>query len=288
MTKEKPDIFRALTKEEKELFLESYMGHLRQRDGEMDMRSRRFSIREEFFQDIEANPIRRYGPPVVDQVVFERNEKKHQIEPGLDEETLWALATAKSNILERDGIEYFLSNFDPAAGDQNDPFNYIAVEEFYHTRTLKDALEVLGLEMHDFSPHPVALIMNRIMVNFPKPITNPFILCAELVGAAAFRLLRDKADELFDDQPESLKRIDDLFQQILVDEVGHVHYVRSQLGPVRLAMAQKMLPAFSRYLLSGMSEYQQLFGDKLLDTILKADVDGAVADYPDKFVPTYR
>lgn len=288
MTKEKPDIFRALTSEEKELFLESYMKHLRHRNGEMDMRNRRFSIREKYFQDVEANPVRRYGPPVVDQVVFERNEKKHDIEPGLDEATLWALATAKSNILERDGVEYFFSNFDPAKHDPKDPFNYIAVEEFYHTRTLKDALEVLGLEMHLLPPHPTARIMNRIMVNFPKPFTNTFILCAELVGAAAFRLLRDKADELFDDQPESLKRIDDLFQQILVDEVGHVHYVRSRLGPLRLAAAYKMLPTFSRYILSGMPEYEQLFGNQLLDTILEADVDSAIADYPDKFVPTYR
>ncbi len=282
------DLFTSITPEEREIFLKGYMEHLQRRDGEPDLTSRLFSVREHFFQDLEQHPIRRSGPSVVDPTIFGRNEKRYSPESGLDPATLWSLAVAKTNRAERDGVEYALARINPATRRVDDPLSYIEIEEFYHTRVLKDALDVVGLEMHYCPPPKMTRFLTRSMFYVPKPIANVLILCSEVVGVAGFRLLADKAQELFVDQPEPLRRIDELFQQILVDEVGHVHYARSQLGPVRLGMAKAMLPMITRYLLGDIPEFELLFGrDKLMDAVLTLDVDSTVATYPDRFVPSY-
>lgn len=283
-----PYVFTPFLEEDKKRFLDDYLVHLHRRNGQADLQARRFSARENFFIDLEANPVRRSGLPVVNQVVFERNERTYRPELGLDQQTLWALAVAKSNRSERDGVEYALAHIDPSSRRPDDHLTYVEIEEFYHTRVLGDVLDVLGLEMHLLPPHPVTRLLLRSIVDLPKPVSNVMVLCAEVAGVAAFRLLRDKAQELFFDQPKPLERINELFQQILVDEVGHVHYVRSQLGPARLKLAQMMLPAFSKSFMSDMPEYKLLFGaEKLRDTIVTADVDSAVTNYPDKFIPVY-
>src|SRR5262249_55925583 len=117
------------------------------------------------------------------------------------------------------------------------------------------------------------------------------IFCAEVAGVAAFRLLRDKANELqvLKDDPAALARVNALFQQILVDEVGHVHYVRSRLGPARLGVAKAILPLFTRVFLGGGPALTRLFGrERLLKEVLRADIDGASASYPDRFLPAGR
>jgi len=279
------NVFTAFSAEEKEDFSQKYMQHLKHRNGEPDLPNRTFSVRERFFSDLEENPVCRYGPAVVDLEAFRRNETRHKPEAGLDEATLWALAVAKSNRSERYGVEYALSSNDFANRGLDNPLTYIEIEEFYHTRVLEDVLSVVNLSMHQLPPHKITQNMLEVMIKLPKPVSNVMILCAEVAGVAAFSLLRDKAYELFDDQPESMQRIGDLFQQILVDEVGHVHYVRSQLGQARLGLARQILPLFSHYFMSDMPEYKLLFGRELMEKIVAADIDGAVAGYDDAFLP---
>ena len=142
------NVFTAFTEEQRELFEKGYRNHLHRRNGEINLETRKLSVRERFFEEKEANPVRRYGPPVVDQEVFERNASRRYPEPGLNEATLWALAMTKSNRLESYGIAYALSCLNQKAREPNDPLTYIELEEYYHARVLKNALDVVGLEMH--------------------------------------------------------------------------------------------------------------------------------------------
>ena len=103
---------------------------------------------------------------------------------------------------------------------------------------------------------------------------------------AFFHLLLHKARELFGDQPGPLARIEELFAQIMVDEVGHVHFARSQLDAAGLAIAKRLLPLVARGILDDMPEYYQLFGrERLMEEILRADVDAAARPYADRFIP---
>ena len=100
--------FQPMTPADQTRFRDAYLAHLRDRDGVPDMQTQRFDVREKFFADLDANPNCWVGPPPVDQQVFDRNHLRRRPEPGLDEKTLWAVATAKTNRAERYGVEYSL------------------------------------------------------------------------------------------------------------------------------------------------------------------------------------
>lgn len=282
------DVFAPLSSSEKAQFQEEYVAYLRQRDGEPDLENRRFSVRELFFQRLLEQPVQWSGPLPVEPSVFQQNEVRPSPQKGLDDLTLWALAVAKANRAERDGVEYALQRTDYSTRTADDPLTYIEIEEFYHTRILRDVLDVVGLEMQYLPPPVTTRFLTHSLYHVPKPVSNMLILCSEVVGVAGFRLLADKAKDLFSDQPEPLRRIDELFQQILVDEVGHVHYARSQLGSVRLNLARQMLPTVARRIFNDIPEFDLLFGrETLMEKVLTADVDGAAAGYADRFVPAY-
>ncbi len=284
-------VWKPLSKAQKAAFRERYLEHLGRRDGEPDWTNRvkpGFTAREAFFKDLEARPVRRAGPPVVDAEIFKANEEARAPQKGLDERALWALAMAKGNRTEFYGVQQGLDEMYGKMQGPNDPMRYIGIEEFYHTRVLRDALEVLGLKMADpmIQPHPTTAWMLRRIVGWPKPLANVLIMCAEVAGVAVFKLLAVKAAELFPDQEGPQRRIQELMQQILVDEVGHVHYVRSQLGPLRLLLCRLIMPLFVPMFTKDIPELSLLFGRKrLMREILRADVDGASAWYADRFVP---
>ena len=81
------------------------------------------------------------------------------------------------------------------------------------------------------------------------------------------------------------KRIEALFGQILVDEVGHVHYVRSTLNATGLEWAQRLMPVVAWGALRDLPELVELFGrDEIIKLAMTADVDAAARSYPDRFV----
>jgi hypothetical protein len=221
----------------------------------------------------------------VDQAVFDRNHARRSPEPGLDPATLWALATAKTNRAERYGVEYSVKHQGQPPDAASDPHTYIQIEEFYHTRILKDVLATLGVHMEIGRPSAPVRLMVRAMVRLPDRIANVLVLCGEVVGVVLFSLLLEKARELFAAQPRVLARIEALFAQIMVDEVGHVHYVRSGLSPARLALARRLLPLVCHGVLADIPELVHLFGRAaILRRARAADVDGAAAAYSDRFV----
>lgn len=277
--------FEAMSLADQARFRSSYLAYLKQRDGAPNMRTQRFDVRERFFAELDERPNCWVGPLPVDQAVFDRNHARRQPESNLDEVTLWALATAKTNRAERYGVEYALSFNRPELDPASDPHAYIQVEEFYHTRILRDALATLGLRMEMGQPGFTTRALVRAMVHLPERFANVVVLCGEIVGVAVFSLLLEKARELFADQPQVLARQEALFGQILVDEVGHVHFVRSQLGRPQLAWARALLPVVAWGLLAESPELIRLFGQaEILRRVMAADVDGAAAPYADRFV----
>jgi hypothetical protein len=277
--------FAPMSASEQLRFHSAYLAYLRARDGLPDVRSNTFDVREKFFADIDANPTRWVGPPPVDQQVFDRNHARATPEPGLDEATLWALATAKTNRAERYGVEYSVANGTRTQAPSENPHTYVEIEEFYHTRILKDALATLGVRMEVGQPSWSTRLLVKAMVLLPQSIADMFVLCGEIFGVAVFSLLLEKARVLFAAQPAVLARIEALFAQIMVDEVGHVHFVRSKLGPRQLWLARRLLPLVCWGALSDLRELVVLFGrDTLMARARAADVDAAAAPYADRFV----
>ncbi|MNX16983.1 hypothetical protein D3C86_468590 [compost metagenome] len=278
------NVFEPMTPAEQARFRAAYLAYLQRRDGVPDMKTQRFDVRERFFAELDATPSVWIGTPPVNQRVFDRNHARRMPEPNLDEVTLWALATAKTNRAERYGVEYALVYNDRSLNAANDPHAYIQIEEFYHTRILRDALATIGLRMEMGRPSFTTRTLVRAMVRLPEKYANVVVLCGEICGVAVFSLLLEKARELFAHQPKVLARHEKLFGQIMVDEVGHVHFVRSGLSPQRLAWARLILPFVAWGLLEDSPELSRLFGrEEIMRRILEADVDSAAASYPDRF-----
>lgn len=276
--------FEPMSAAERARFQASYLSYLKDRDGLPDMKAQRFDVRERFFAQIDREPVRWQGTPPVDQAVFERNHAQKGPGAGLDEATLWALATAKTNRAERYGVEYSITYKGHESDAATNPHAYIQIEECYHTRILKDALATIGVRMDVSDPGLPVKAMVRAMVRLPDAYANVAILCGEIFGVVVFSLLLEKARELFTQQPAALSRIEELLAQILVDEVGHVHFVRSTLGPRRLAWARRLMPVVALASLAEMPELVQLFGRReILRRVKEADVDAAAAAFPDRF-----
>jgi hypothetical protein len=274
-----------MTADEQSRFCATYLAYLRARDGVPDVAARRFDVREQFFAQIDGSPQRWVGPPPVDQAVFDRNHALAHPEEGLDAATLWALATAKTNRAERFGVELSLEHQHETADALDDPHTYIQIEEFYHTRILQDALATIGLDMEVAPPPSTTRLLVRAMVHLPEDLSNIAVLCGEIVGVTLFSLLLEKARELFAGQPAALERLETLFGQILVDEVGHVHYLRSRMSQAQLAVARPLLPVIAHSILTDIPELGLLFGrEEILRRATAADVDHAAAAYPDRLV----
>lgn len=277
--------FSPMPQDQQARFRGAYLSYLRARDGVPDLRARRFDVRERLFAEIDASPVRWQGKLPIDPEVFHRNHLAASPEPGLDEATLWALATAKTNRSERFGVELSIENPRRRAELQDDPHTFIQIEEFYHTRILKDALATLGLDVEVSEPPTRTQLLVKAMVFMPERLSDMAVLCGEIVGVMIFSLLLEKARALFGAQPEAMARIEALFAQILVDEVGHVHFLRSRVSPTQLGLARRMMPIVISSLLNDIPELDMLFGrEELTRRALAADVDAAAAAYPDRLV----
>jgi hypothetical protein len=279
------DLFKPLTSDERRSFCEQYLAYLRQRDGVPDRANHLFSVREKFFRDVDSRPVRWQGTPVVSQAEFDRHHVRFDPKARPSAATLWALCVAKVNRSEKYGVEYAHARGATGKSPGGDPHEYIEVEEFYHTRILKDALDVIGIRMDVQPPSFVQRMLIKSMVHLPPALSNVLIFDGEIVGVAMFNLLLGKARELFASQPVALARIEELFAQIMVDEVGHVHYARSLLDGPQLGIAKRLLPTIAKGATDGMPELWHLFGrEHAMRVILQAGVDAAAEPYADRFV----
>lgn len=278
--------FLPMSDREREAFPDHYMSWLRARDGMPCLSTRTLSRREDLSASSGKRPVHDKAPPRIDPEVFSRNLARCEPEPGLDRATIWALAVAKGNRAERYGVEHKLAvrGFEPGGAD--DILTYVELQEVYHTRLLLQVLALVGL--HCEVGAPVGAVTRkgiRFMASLPRYWLDVLALPFEVVGITAFSALREEARELFADHPE-IERIDAFFAQILVDEVGHVHYLRSRLGTVRLAMSSALLPFAKTALFDDNHEVKTLLERRGTFTDLgRTDVDAVVMDAPDRLPP---
>ena len=277
--------FAPMADRERELFQAHYLRYLRERDGQPCLRDRTFSRREQLFSKVEAmkTPSIR---SLIDPEVFARNLARCEPEEGLHDATLWALAVAKGNRAESLGVETKLKARGFEKAGEEDPLTYVEIQEIYHTRQLLHVLRLvgvpceIGLPVGSFTRAGI-----RFMSRSPRRVLEVLALGFEVVGAFAFSLLRSEARRLFPDHPH-IEMIDKLFAQILVDEVGHIEFLRSRMGRKRLALSRAMLPFAKQALFDDNHEMRMLFERRGgLPDVERKDVYSLVADEPDRLLP---
>ena len=180
--------------------IEGYRVFLERRDGEADLLNRRLERREEFFGDLESNPVRSAHP--ADREVFARNLRRRVPEPDVDRKMLFLLATAKLNQAERFGVGLG-ETYGLNSGDDLPPERvYLELEEHYHTRLLAYVLDIFGLPFQVVAPPFVLRQFVKIGVFLPERLGFLFVGAAEMAGCVMFDELRRVGIELFADEPE--------------------------------------------------------------------------------------
>jgi hypothetical protein len=257
------DPLKALPVPERKTRLSAYLAFLKQRDGQADIPARQLSRREEFFRALGELPVRAEKP--IDRAAFDRNLgiTLPPSEYKLDKKLIWLLAAAKSNRVEHYGVELDLKlkGHMFAAEEHGEHMTYIDLEEFYHTRILRDCCKVFDIEYDMKAPKSFTRFYAALVVRSPTTPRLITALCGELFGCVAFQVLWEAADA-FKDEPAVYDRLRLLVREILIDELGHVAYGHSMLGPLGLLAARAIAPIASIYLLRDLPEFWLLAGGK--------------------------
>ena len=224
--------------------IDRYREFLVNRNGHADLLNRRLDNREQFFHDLEANPVRSVLP--ADRQAFLRNLRRRRPERGLDTKLLFLLATAKLNQAERFGVglgETYGMNSD---SDRPPERVYMELEEHYHTRLLAYVLDIFGLPFQVAAPPLVMRQFVKLNVFLPERLGFAFVGAAEMAGCIMFDELRRIGVDLFTDEPDVAARIDRLYCEILTDEIGHVGYCAARCTSAERAVMRRIYPLIGR------------------------------------------
>jgi hypothetical protein len=243
---------------ERKLRLDGYMRFLRERDGEPDVAKRTLSRREAWFREIEREPIRYSG--AVDRAAFRRYIHERP-GPEIDPKLAWILATAKSNRVEHYGVTLDFKIHGDVGSRFGEHMPYIDLEEFYHTRILRECVRVFELEFELEPPKTFTRFFAELVVRSPHWGRLVTALCGELFGAVGFLLLWEKT-ALFADDPKACDRLRSLIREILIDEMGHAAYGHAKLGRAGIAIVRAASPMVASYFLADLPEFSYLAGGK--------------------------
>ena len=266
-------LFCALPQGARRSFVNRYQDFLRERDGSPNFVARTLSQREKFLADLAADPVCRSGPAVVEQRVYDHNAVERAVAvEGLDDWALWTICLSKCSRMEEYAVRYLDEKGRAQQASPDDPcslpYRLIDLEERYHARLLESLLQVVGIRAGWRPPSLVTRLTLRAILLAPRFLANITVLCGEIIGLATFKLFLEKGRALCADQPRARGRIELLLKEILTDEIGHVLFLRSQLGPFRLVLARLLLPIVARVLIADYPEMKRLFGSRLLDEML--------------------
>jgi hypothetical protein len=236
------DPFRVLDDAERESQLAAYRAFLDARDGAPDVSARRLALREPRMDAIESRSLVWEG--AADSRAFAEcmNGDDSRVR---DARTEWVLVAGLANQTEGYGVDVELPRVTRKGTlprlRQPDLLLSIYVQEAYHCRILAEACRCCGIRLVRRPPG----IANRILIGvigmLPGALRWIPIMAGELVGTAVFRHLAARLD-LFDERPDVRETLRALLDEIWIDEVGHVAYLRAQLGPIALAAVRTLLP----------------------------------------------
>jgi hypothetical protein len=206
---------------------EGYLRFLAGRDGTPDLDRRTLAGREAFFASLAERPLR--STACIDRDGYLRNLDRRSPEAGLDERTLWLLATAQANQGERFGVG--LAEVYGRITPASDPVQlHVTLQEVYHTRILADVVALFDLPVSRRPPDLITRAVTHLLVRTPEGWQLPLVGAAEMAGCVLFRVLRDRGVALLGDEPAVAQRIRRLYDEILGDELGHVGLIASRLG----------------------------------------------------------
>ncbi len=268
------DPFAPLSPAQRAQLLSAYDLHLQQRNGDVDLANLRSPTRDAFFDSVRAQ--RQALSTRGDQARFAAHQGPGKLGDEQDPRTLWAICTANINLAEAYGVQRVIDAYvaRPSHTATDRAYDTILVEEAYHTRMLCEAVSAAGLTMQVFRPQSWLRAVVDLLTSLPTPAKDFMTFMSEMCGIAGFRLLLGKARTLFADEPAALAVIERVYGEILLDELGHVHFLHARLSRPALWLAKHLTPLVMSSYLRGLPELVRLFGRDTIDAELRRVMSG--------------
>lgn len=219
-----------------------FIAFARERDGEPDVKRRLLSRREEFFRRLESRPRPPWDGEPVSQADFDDFFQGRRPMREALPLTSWLVRVARANEGEGWGVDYLLERggFDGLGrgGQTLAPRDFADLEETYHTRLMRAAVNLFGVDYELRDPPRVIQGSVRLMAHLPQRASYMLLLAGEMMGTVAFAQMQAEGSRLLADHPAVAAWVRELLDEILIDEVGHVTFLLGcmngwQLGIVR-------------------------------------------------------
>lgn len=249
-----PRLFTPLPPARRRQLDDEFLAFATARDGEPDLERRTLSRREQWFLEQECRPALPWRGAVIDADAFgawHRGERPLGEAPPL---VIWLVLVARANEGEAWGVDYLLDRggFQGLGqGGRLRPRDFADLEETYHTRILRMIVRLFGV---DFTLRPPTRPIRRsvkFMAYAPERLSFALLGAGELMGTVAFLDLARRGERLLAAYPETAARVRDLFDEILIDEIGHVTYLLGSMGRWRLGLVRQIATVYQAFLQRG-------------------------------------
>lgn len=225
-----------------------YVAWALRRDGDPDVAQRRLSRREQFFRDWDARPTPPWTGPPVDAALFRRLHRGEQSFDGVPKLVRWLVQVSRANEGEAWGVEYLLDRggFDGlgAKDGRLHPRDFADLEEVYHTEVMHRVCRLFGVDFELREPPRITQQSVKLMAVLPQGASYMLLLAGELMGTVAFGFMAEQGVRLLRDYPEQQTLVQELFDEIMVDEVGHVTFLLGSMRGWQLRMIRGLATAF--------------------------------------------
>jgi hypothetical protein len=258
----------ALPQKVRENAADIYYSYLKERNGELDIKTRILSKREPWFLKVEQESIQ--WPDPIDLTDYENN-LLHFKDAGktVDPIILMLLVISKVTRSENYGAILLDNSGRIERAGASSPDAYQNTEELYHTRILANICRCFGVKMNLDPPEFLLKVVINGMVKMPKSTYLPIVLASEVLAVMVFKLLIGKANELLGEHPKVRDQVVLLLRQILTDEIGHVAFCRSKLGKKGIRATKLLAPLIESQLQAAIPEFGLLVGQG----VLKSEID---------------
>ena len=172
------DLFAAAPKDLRRARLLEYRQYLVDRDGEVNLRERTLSRREETIRKYEARPTLVRD---MDEAEFRRQYVSFDRRKPLTPEMLLLLSLVKVNSAEAYGVaRNFQRTMDRALKNDDDAELRILIEEGYHTRILLSSANRYGIEVaRPYRPPSALRVLIGGIATAPMAIARPLTLAGK-------------------------------------------------------------------------------------------------------------
>jgi hypothetical protein len=233
-------IFAPLTPNERLAQRQAYLEWSQKRNG--DILGRKLSEREKFFEDLDSTEVYYEGDISAEEYweAYRITSPQELRQKKFSRFVLFLVLVSYLNIAEKFTIDRALEKERFQYGTPTDPMEFIKREEDYHSRILMYIMQVFKISLNIQDPKGIFKWSLLAIAKLPLWLVGMFVFLGEIVAVVLFVKLRELATELIGTSSPAAVRVRALIDEIMIDEVGHMAFVRTTLGPRRIKFAERI------------------------------------------------